>query len=125
MVFARALTHRDGILYAGTQADGTYAFQIADGTQVWQAPGPRVFFPAALVGDTLYLTSDMPPQIAAFRASDGSPLWALPTTGNPKGHPVVSGGMVFGANQSGEIRAYGSATAVAAGPTPSTRRSPP
>ena len=112
---------RDGILYAGTQADGIYAIRIADGTQVWQAPGPRVFFPALLVGDTLYLTSDMPPQLAAFRASDGSPLWALPATGTPKGHPVVSGGMVFGANKSGEIRAYGSATAVAAGPTPSTR----
>jgi len=112
---------RDGILYSGTQADGIYAFRIADGTQVWQAPGPRVFFPAALVGDTLYLTSDTPPQIAAFRASDGSPLWALPTTETPTGHPVVSGGMLFGANTSGEIRAYGSATAVAGGPTPTTR----
>ena len=112
---------RDGILYAGTQADGIYAFRIADGSQVWQAPGPRVFFPAALVGDTLYLTSDTPPQFAAFRASDGSPLWALPTTETPKGHPVVSGGMLFGANISGEIRAYGSATAVAGGPTPTAR----
>jgi outer membrane protein assembly factor BamB len=113
---------RDGILYAGTQADGIYAFRVADGTQVWQAPGPRVFFPAALVGDTLYVTSDTPPQIAAFRASDGSPLWALPTTETPKGHPVVSGGMLFGANTSGEIRAYGSAAAaVAAGPTPTAR----
>jgi sugar lactone lactonase YvrE len=79
-----------------------------------------VYFPAALVGDTLYLTSDTPPQIAAFRASDGSPLWALPTTETPKGHPVVSGAMLFGANISGEIRAYASATA-AAGPTPTTR----
>ena len=112
---------RDGILYAPTQADGIYAFRIADGSQVWQAPGPRVFFPSALVGDTLYLTSDTPPQIAAFRASDGSPLWALPTTETPKGHPVVSGGMLFGADASGEIRAYGSATAVAGGPTPTTR----
>jgi outer membrane protein assembly factor BamB len=111
----------DGILYVGTQADGIYAFRIADGSQIWQAPGPRVFFPAALVDDTLYLTSDTPPQIAAFRASDGSRLWALPTTKTPKGHPVVSGGMLFGTDTSGEIRAYGSATTVAAGPTPTTR----
>ena len=62
-------------------------------------------------------TSDTPPEIAAFRASDGSPLWALPTTRVPKGNPVVSGGMLFGTDISGEIRAYGSATAVAAGPT--------
>ncbi|MEO6208303.1 MAG: PQQ-binding-like beta-propeller repeat protein, partial [Candidatus Limnocylindrales bacterium] len=67
---------RDGILYAGTQAYGIYALRVADGSRVWQAPGPRVFFPGTLVGDTLYLTSDTPPQIAAFRASDGSPLWA-------------------------------------------------
>ena len=112
---------RDGIAYGGTQADGIFALRIADGTQVWQASGPTVFFPAALVGDTIYLTSDTPPQITAFRASDGSPLWALPTTETPTGHPVVSGGMLFGANTSGEIRAYGSATAVGAGPTPTTR----
>jgi outer membrane protein assembly factor BamB len=112
---------RDGILYAGTEADGIYAFRVADGTQVWHASGPRVFFPSALVGDTLYLTSDTPPEIAAVRTSDGSPLWALPTSQVPKGHPVVSGGMLFGTDTSGEIRAYGSATAVAAGPTPTTR----
>ena len=111
---------RDGILYAATQADGIYAFRVADGTKVWEAPGPRVFFPAVLVGDTLYLTSDTPPQIAAFRASDGSPLWALPTTETPKGHPVVSGGMLFGANTSGEIRAYSGAAASTSGPTTTT-----
>ena len=112
---------RDGILYAPTQADGIYAFRVADGSQVWHAPGPQVFFPPALVGDTLYLTSDTPPQIAAFKASDGSPLWALPTLDTPRGHPVVSGGMLFGTDASGEIRAYGGATAVAGGPTPTTR----
>lgn len=112
---------RDGILYAPTQADGIYAFRVADGSQVWQASGPRVFFPGALVGDTLYLTSDAPPQIAAFRASDGSPLWALPTSETPKGHPVVSGGMLFGTDASGEIRAYGSATTTSTGPAPTAR----
>lgn len=112
---------RDGILYAPTEADGIYAFRIADGSQVWTAPGPQVFFPSTLVGDTLYLTSDTPPQIAAFRASDGSPLWALPTTETPKGHPVVSGGMLFSTDASGEIRGYASAAAVAGGPTPTTR----
>ena len=65
------------------------------------------------------VTSESPPEIAAFRASDGSPLWALPTTDVPKGNPVVSGGMLFGTDTSGEIRAYGSgATTIAAGPTP-------
>ena len=94
---------------------------MADGSQVWQAPGPRVFFPTALVADTLYLSADTPPESAAYRASDGSPLWALPTSQVTKGPPVVSGGMLFSADASGEIRGYGSATAVAAGPTPSTR----
>jgi outer membrane protein assembly factor BamB len=112
---------RDGILYAPTQADGIYAFRVVDGSQVWQAAGPGVFFPTALVGDTLYMTSDTPPEIAAVRASDGSPLWALPTSGVPKGNPLVSGGMLFGTDISGEIRAYGSATTVAAGPTATPR----
>lgn len=112
---------RDGILYAATEADGIYAFRVADGSQVWLAPGPRVFFPTALVADTLYLSADTPPEVAAYRASDGSPLWALPTSQVTKGPPVVSGGMVFSTDISGEIRAYGGATAVAGGPTPSTR----
>ena len=92
---------RDGILYAPTEADGIYAFRVADGSLVWHAAGPRVFFPTALVDDTLYVTSESPPEIAAFRASDGSPLWALPTTDVPKGNPVVSGGMLFGTDTVG------------------------
>ena len=67
-----------------------------DGSLVWHTAGPRVFFPTALVDDTLYVTSESPPEIAAFRASDGSPIWALPTTDVPKGNAVVSGGMLFG-----------------------------
>lgn len=112
---------RDGILYAATEADGIYAFRVADGSQIWQAAGPRVFSPTALVADTLYLAADTPPEVAAYRVSDGSPLWALPTSGVTKGPPVVSGGMLFSTDASGEIRAYGGATAVAAGPPPSTR----
>ena len=112
---------RDGTLYVPTQSDGIYAFRVADGSQVWRAPGPRVFYPTALVGDTLYLTADTPPEIAAVRASDGSPLWALPISGIPKGNPVVSGGMLFEADSSGQIRAYGSATTVASGPTQTPR----
>jgi outer membrane protein assembly factor BamB len=112
---------RDGILYAPSEADGIYAFRIADGSVVWHVAGPRVFFPTALVDDTLYLTSESPPEIAAFRASDGSPLWALPTTDVPKGNPVVSGGMLFGSDASGGIRGYGSAATIAAAPTPSAR----
>ena len=112
---------RDGILYTPTQADGIYALRVADGSQVWLAPGPRVFFPSTLVGDTLYLTSEMPPQIAAFRASDGSSLWALPTSEIPKGHPVVSGGMLFATDASGEIRAYAERVSVDRDPTPTTR----
>jgi outer membrane protein assembly factor BamB len=108
---------RDGVLYAPTQADGIYALKVADGTRVWHANGPTVFFPAALVDDILYLTSDTPTQIAAVRASDGSPLWALPTAGTPKGNPVVSGGMLFATDESGEIRAYSGTTAVAGDPT--------
>ena len=112
---------RDGILYAPTEADGIYAFRVVDGSLVWHAAGPRVFFPTALVDDTLYVTSESPPEIAAFRVSDGSPLWALPTTDVPKGNPVVSGGMLFGTDTAGVIRAYGSGPIVAAGPTATAR----
>ena len=108
---------RDGILYAPTEADGIFALRIADGSQLWHAPGPRVFFPTALVGDALYLASDTPPEIAAVRASDGSPLWTVPLEEIPRGNPVVSGGMLFEASASGEVDAFGSAT-VAPGPTP-------
>ena len=30
---------RDGILYAPTEADGIYAFRVADGSQVWHVDG--------------------------------------------------------------------------------------
>ena len=56
------------------------ALRLHDGRQVWRGAGPRVFYPTTLVDDALYFTSESPPEIAAFRASDGSPLWALPTT---------------------------------------------
>jgi outer membrane protein assembly factor BamB len=112
---------RDGILYAASEADGIYAFRVADGSLVWHAAGPRVFFPTTLVDDTLYVTAESPPEIAGFRASDGSPLWALPTADVPKGNAVVSGGMLFGTDTSGLIRAYGSAATIAAGPTATPR----
>ena len=104
---------RDGILYAPTQSDGIYAFRVADGTQVWHATGPTVFFPTALVDDTLYMTAESPPQIAAVKASDGSALWALPMADIPKGNPVVTGGMLFAADSSGEVRAYAGSGTVA------------
>ena len=118
---------RDGILYAPTQSDGIYAFRVADGTQVWHAAGPLVFFPTALVGDTLYLTSESPPEVAAVKASDGTAMWALPMSGVPKGNPVVTGGMLFEADASGEIRAFASQGSVAAAPiaTPRPLTTPP
>ena len=111
---------RDGIIYAPTQADGIYAFRIADGTEVWHAPGPQVFFPSTLVDDTLYPTSDTPPQIAAFRASDGSPLWALPTTETPQAIPS-SAAECSSARTPLARSAPMAAPAVAGSPTPTTR----
>jgi outer membrane protein assembly factor BamB len=107
---------RDGILYAPTEADGIYAFHVADGTLAWQGAGPRVFFGTALVDDTLYLSSESPAEIEAVRASDGTRLWSLPVSEVPKGNPVVSGGMVFGSDASGEVRAYASGADVAGTP---------
>ena len=97
---------RDGIVYAPTQGDGTYAFRIADGSQIWHEVVPGdVGTPASLAGDVLYEPSVEPNGIVALRASDGETLWTVPLEWTP-GWLVVSGGFIFYGDAGGQVNAY-------------------
>jgi len=98
---------RDGIVYAPTQGDGTYAFRIADGSPVWHEDVPGdVGTPGSLAGDILYEPSVEPNGIVAVRASDGETLWTVPLEWGPGGWLVVSGGFIFAGDLGGRINAY-------------------
>jgi outer membrane protein assembly factor BamB len=102
----------DGVLYAGSQADGMFAFPVeaaVDGSSVvpaWNAslPGPN-FRNSALVGDILYVPVADPGSLNAIRTSDGALLWSLPLDG-AAGAPLVSGGELFVVDDTGTIAAY-------------------
>jgi outer membrane protein assembly factor BamB len=97
---------RGGIVYAPTHGDGTYAFRIADGSQVWHEVVPGdVGTPASLAGDVLYEPSVEPNGIVALRASDGETMWTVPLEWAP-GWLVVSGGFIFSGDAGGQINAY-------------------
>ena len=58
----------------------------------------------ALAGSALYLTTDR--GISAFDLSDGHQLWSVDLQADVNNSSLVSGGMVFTADNSGSIRAW-------------------
>jgi class 3 adenylate cyclase/outer membrane protein assembly factor BamB len=98
---------RDGIVYTATQDDGLFALRGPDLQQLlWHADAPTVYTGLALVGDVLYLAG-YDGRLLAYRASDGLKLWEVPIAKETHNtSPVVSGGMLFQADETGMLRAY-------------------
>jgi outer membrane protein assembly factor BamB len=98
---------RDGILYVNGLNDGLYALRD-DGskyTELWHVDAPESHWPMALVGDALYVVRTNG-SVAAHSAADGSLMWETPAEGSWAGGPVVSGGMVFVANDTNGVMAF-------------------
>ncbi len=102
----------DGVYFEGTIGDGLYAFPAAgDGSgatpkPIWHAAVEGGSYRnEAVSGDTVYVPLWDPNSLMALDASDGTVRWNLPLAGHPGG-TLVSGGMVFVADDTGTISAY-------------------
>jgi outer membrane protein assembly factor BamB len=106
-------------MYAGSVADGLWAFPIDGGTSdtvqaLWHRDtAGSIWKNAALVGEILYLPQSEPGALVAVAAQDGAELWHLQLGGAAQG-PVVSGGMLFVADATGVISGYAEAPVKAA-----------
>ncbi|MET0773756.1 MAG: PQQ-binding-like beta-propeller repeat protein [Candidatus Limnocylindrales bacterium] len=106
---------RDGILYVASNLDGMYALRDEGDTYsiAWHIDAPKMYRPLTLVGDTLYGWAEDGTMLAV-RAADGQILWKLKGEGS---HvlPVISGGMIFTADNGGgpAVQAYADADLIA------------
>jgi eukaryotic-like serine/threonine-protein kinase len=103
----------DGVAYVGTADDGEYALPMstdASGSApapLWHVPMTgRSFRGQVLTDDTLYVPlADAPGPIMALDPATGTTRWQVPVAGGPTGI-IVSGGMLFEADDSGTVAAY-------------------
>ena len=99
----------DGIYYLGTIGDGLYAFPTAADatgaapTPIWHTTvDGGSWRNQAVVGDTVYITLWDKDELVALDRATGVIRWTIPLAGKPSG-TLVSGGMLFVADQSGAI----------------------
>jgi eukaryotic-like serine/threonine-protein kinase len=131
---------KDGVLFANGREDGIYALRDEGdrATVLWHVDTPESHWPIALVEDTLYEVR-VDGSVGAYATSDGQLLWETEPEGDWAGGPIVSGGMVFLANDTTGIMAFAdpaliaqlpkptaeaSSTAAASGASPSLRPDP-
>lgn len=110
---------RDGVLYASGLQDGLYALRD-DGsvaTEIWHLDTPAAQWPMALVGETLY-EQRLNGSVGAYAIGDGRLLWETPATGDSAGGPIVSGGMLFVADDMKGVMAFADPTLIALLPKP-------
>jgi len=113
---------KDDVLFANGREDGIYALRD-DGdraTVMWHVDTPESHWPMALVDDTLYEVR-VDGSLGAYAASDGELLWETESEGDWAGGPIVSGGMVFVANDSTGVMAFADQSLIAQLPKPTQR----
>ena len=116
---------KDGVLYANGRADGLWALKDdgAEATVRWHVDAPESHWPMALVGDTLY-QARVDGSIGAYATGDGALLWETEAQASWAGGPIVSGGMVFSANDATGIEAFADPALLALLPEPVAQASP-
>ncbi len=105
---------RDGVLYVNSMQDGIYALRD-DGsapTVLWHVDAPTSFFGLALVGDTLY-QAGADGSVSAYAIANGQQQWETLALGAPSLGPLVSGGMIFTANNGQGMMAFADAGLIA------------
>ena len=122
----------NGIVYAPSRSDGLFAFDATTGSPAWRVPdiGHMGGQAPAISGSAIYAAADR--SIAAYDLLDGHELWSFDAGGNVDNGAVVSGGLAFVGNNSGDVIALGEPSLVdrlainraPAGPTLSPSASP-
>ena len=98
---------KDGVLYANGTDDGIWALRD-DGnhaTVLWHVDAPASHWPMKLVGDALYVVR-IDGSVAAYGTADGKLLWQTESLDQWGDGPIVSGGMVFTANDTHGVMAF-------------------
>jgi outer membrane protein assembly factor BamB len=119
---AGVITHKDGVLYAGSRDGGLWAL-VDHGTSyeiLWHNE-TRFGFTPTLAGGALYGVSPDGRSLSAVGTDDGALLWEVPTNeSGPVMGPVVSGGMAFTVDQEGggTVAAYAEPDLIARLPEP-------
>src|SRR5919198_587609 len=115
---------KDGVLYANGLQDGIYALRDAgtSATVVWHVDAPESHWPMAIVGDTLY-QARTDGSVGAYAIADGHLLWETPAEGSWANGPIISGGMVFMANDKGDVTAFADPALIALLPKPAAEGS--
>ena len=117
---------KDGVLYANGKQDGIWALRD-EGSKVsvlWHVDAPASHWPMALVDNALYVAR-LDGSVGAYSTTDGTLLWETPSEGEWTGGPLVSGGLVFVANDRKGVMAFGDPGLVARLPRAVAEASPP
>lgn len=97
---------RDGVLYVATESGGLYAFDAQTGQVRWHVDAPGSGTPVSLAGDVL-LVVGLTGQVIAHDAENGAELWHVPLGGSANSGTAVSGGLIFQADDRGNLWAFG------------------
>jgi outer membrane protein assembly factor BamB len=99
---------QDGVVYAPTAAGEFFALDARTGHRVWRtAATGSILRSTPIVDGLVYAPVDDPGGILALRGGDGAIVWRQALKGAMQGWPVVSGGLIFTTDTSGDIRAWG------------------
>jgi outer membrane protein assembly factor BamB len=110
---------KDGVLYANGRQDGIWALRD-EGSKVsvvWHVDASESHWPMALAGDTLYVART-DGSVGTYATADGKLLWETEPEGAWSGGPIVSGGMVFVANDTHGVIAFADPSLIALLPKP-------
>jgi outer membrane protein assembly factor BamB len=98
---------QSGVLYVASEADGLYAIDARSGETRWRSDAPFAGTPITLAGDVLITPADG--DLYGFDMADGAELWRVPLGGGGNTGAIASGGLVFQADDRGNVWAFGDA----------------
>jgi outer membrane protein assembly factor BamB len=102
----------NGIVVSPSDSDGLFAFDFETGNILWRAQtGPMGGQPVAIAGNIAYVTSDR--ALLAFDMATGAALWSVEVGADVDNSSLVSGGMIFTSDNSGQVRAFAEPALVA------------
>ena len=103
-----------GVVYVASRVDGLYALDARSGAVLWRADTPQVQAPASLAGDAVIVVG-VDGELFAFDRVDGTELWRVLYGSGKSTGPAITGGLIFQADGSGTLMAFGDRRLASAG----------